>query len=481
MPFPEGDLQLKKKATIWVSLFFVFSLLITMTGPCHISMAVALPVGQAVPVGQALPDDQIILDEAPVAAAAGSFKVVVTVKDGESGSIFRMADWAAISDKAFVKGVMLDGFSTYDLSSCTFGIENGVLKAMTAAKIRMISLMTDSGVISFKPDAFAGVVNTYLNGKTAEVTDAAILFFDMKRLPALKAFPSGMPANQELAPKAGDPLYSNSIRIASTEGGVYAVQTVPADTRLDMQMVLSWPYAPKNGTNIDKLTAWSLSADGRADNEGGRYNTQSGLFQVLVNHSGSYAISGTAVSFKDVSTHWAKGAIYRLSSMGVIAGSNGYFRPDAKLTRADFAKMLVLAKKLMAVNETTIFTDVKKGDWHNIFIAAAVADGFIDGYPDGTFSPDRAVTRQEMAVMVRKALGDNSIASDFIPLAFEDEAMITDDAYDSVAIVTDLGIMKGKSGIGKAPMALVFDPTGVATRGEAAAVVYRYLDFLLSR
>lgn len=473
-----------KKARKRVSFLFVLAILFSITGST--SMADTLLPNELTHTGEftntgelTLSDEMVILDEDPITQAAGSFKALTNAKDGVSSSIFRMADWEAIKGKTFAKGVMLDGFTSQNVNLCTFGIEYNVLKAIEFAKIKKVTLMTDSGVVTFPPNAFTGIMTDFLAGKAAEVADTAILNFDMKRITALEAFPLGISEKQKSACKAGNPVHSDALRTAVTDGGKEIVQTVPLPARFDKQVVVSWPYLPKAGENRDKLTAWCLSNDGSIDNAGGRYNAQSGLFQALVSHFGFHTVASVPVSYKDVNTHWATGVIHRLSAMGIISGNDGNFRPNAQLTRAEFAKMIVLAKKMSMTDETSKFTDVEAGDWYNTYVAAAVVGGFINGNADDTFAPFRFITRQDMAVMMQNALVDDNPVVDFNPLVFEDEAKIADYAYDSVVIVSELGIMNGKSGIAKDPMALVFDPDGFVTRGEAAAVVYRFLDYLL--
>lgn len=244
---------------------------------------------------------------------------------------------------------------------------------METAKIKKLTLMTNAGLVTFPPDAFIDLMATFLSGKTMDVTDTAILYFDVKKLSALEAFPLEMSKKQKSAYLDGSPVYSNALRIAVTEAGADTVQTISSGIAFSRQVVLSWPYNPIAGMDTDKLTAWVLADDGTASNIGGRFNFQCGMFQTLVNHFSYHTISNTAISYSDVTTHWAKDVIHRLSSMGILAGNAGNFRPNDVLTRAEFAKMIVLAKKLHATVETSRFADIENRDWHSVYVAARMA------------------------------------------------------------------------------------------------------------
>lgn len=117
--------------------------------------------------------------------------------------------------------------------------------------------------------------------------------------------------------------------------------------------------------------------------------------------SGSKKIS--AISYNDLkSTHWAYGYIEKLSLQSVIAGYvDGSFRPEGTISRAEFAKMIALATDIATSTPTkSTFIDVPDAHWAMRYIEAARNHGIIGGYPDGTFKPDNKVTRAEIAKMV---------------------------------------------------------------------------------
>jgi len=110
-------------------------------------------------------------------------------------------------------------------------------------------------------------------------------------------------------------------------------------------------------------------------------------------------------SFKDVdASKWYADAIGYMEKFGVITGySDGTFRPDATITRAEFATIAARFDKLI-VGEPIVFTDVKENHWARDYISFANTKGWIKGYPDGTFKPNNNITRAEVVSLVNRML-----------------------------------------------------------------------------
>ena len=112
----------------------------------------------------------------------------------------------------------------------------------------------------------------------------------------------------------------------------------------------------------------------------------------------------TMGKFKDVpDTHWAYEAIEKLADIGIISGyGDKTFKPSGLLTRAEVCVMLANASKKYDDNIKYIlaFEDVKPGSWYENKVNFCTQRGYIKGYPDGTFKPDKNITRAEFAVML---------------------------------------------------------------------------------
>ena len=111
--------------------------------------------------------------------------------------------------------------------------------------------------------------------------------------------------------------------------------------------------------------------------------------------------------FSDVSADkWYNNAVSTLCNMGVIGGyADGTFRPDAPISRAEFAKIAVSFTQNNGSAVYNYFTDVKTTDWFAPYVTAAKDAGLIEGYSDGSFKPESKITRAEACAIVNRTLG----------------------------------------------------------------------------
>ena len=111
----------------------------------------------------------------------------------------------------------------------------------------------------------------------------------------------------------------------------------------------------------------------------------------------------TANAYSDVAAgSWYNNAISTMSNAGIVNGyPDGTFRPDAPITRAEMAKMISLFAKLDKTEDR--FTDIA-GHWAEAYIKLAAGNGWIEGYPDGSFKPQQSITRAETMTMINRVL-----------------------------------------------------------------------------
>ena len=118
---------------------------------------------------------------------------------------------------------------------------------------------------------------------------------------------------------------------------------------------------------------------------------------------GSTEEQPAASRFTDIIGHWAEQDINEMARRGIVSGvTEMTFEPDRSITRAEFAALLTRALKLSASSGDTVFADVPSDAWYASEVAAASAVGLVAGY-DGMFRPDDRITREEMAVMIMNA------------------------------------------------------------------------------
>ncbi len=182
-------------------------------------------------------------------------------------------------------------------------------------------------------------------------------------------------------------------------------------------------------------------------------------------------------NFKDISSvPWAQEAIEKLAGdKKVINGMNKTaFAPSGLLTRAQFAKMIVLAKgSPLKASSKGLFKDVSSKAWYAPYVAQAVKDGFIEGYQDGTFKPEAQLTKEEMITIVIRALDQEDEAKKLKTLTHLSQTGISSWArgYVELADQEDLleygHLVKGNQLAG----------TKAVTRAEAAETVFRMVSY----
>lgn len=110
-------------------------------------------------------------------------------------------------------------------------------------------------------------------------------------------------------------------------------------------------------------------------------------------------------SFTDVkNTEWYYNAIGYMEQFGIIKGyTDGTFKPDAPITRAEFAAISSRFDKLTTGNQN-VYSDVPNNHWAKEYISFATTKGWVTGYPDGTFKPDNKITRSEVVTVTNRIL-----------------------------------------------------------------------------
>ena len=126
------------------------------------------------------------------------------------------------------------------------------------------------------------------------------------------------------------------------------------------------------------------------------------FFRLLTEESRSANLTKTNGYTDVASDAWYNTAVSAMTKAGIVDGyPDGTFRPDAPITRAERAKIISLFAKLD--KSESRFSDIA-GHWAEAYIRLAAGNGWIAGYPDGTFGPQRNITRAETATMINRVL-----------------------------------------------------------------------------
>ncbi|WHY17193.1 cadherin-like beta sandwich domain-containing protein [Paenibacillus sp. G2S3] len=187
-------------------------------------------------------------------------------------------------------------------------------------------------------------------------------------------------------------------------------------------------------------------------------------FAVLVSDKTVAPTSLPDVDFVDIKGHWAEASIRDLVKLGAINGyPDNVFKPDSKITRAEFVTIIVKAFQLQA-EVGKVFGDTKT-HWANEAIATAAALGVVNGYNDGNFGPDEMVTREQVAAIVVRVA---QLAEADMSMNFSDSVKVSTWARSALGAAIAEGILKGYTDG-------TLKPQGSTTRAEAATIILRAL------
>lgn len=171
-------------------------------------------------------------------------------------------------------------------------------------------------------------------------------------------------------------------------------------------------------------------------------------------------------AFTDLSTEqWYFGAVEGSVRNKYFAGNgDGTFAPNKTITRAQFVTVLANIEGADLEQYTgSSFKDVKEGSWYAKAVAWSKEKGYIEGYDDGNFKPDEALSREQLCVIFErfyKLETDNIDAMD----KFADHDSISDWATNAVYTCKNFGIIQGQGGN-------MFAPKKSATRAETATIL----------
>ncbi len=204
----------------------------------------------------------------------------------------------------------------------------------------------------------------------------------------------------------------------------------------------------------------------------GHYDEARQVYVAFVKDFSPYALMASRGSFDDVGeTDWFRDPVEILAGRGIIQGrSESAFAPSDNISRGEFITLMMRAMALGHESQAPVFKDVDPEDYYYESIAAAHEAGIVTGTGDGSFNPDAPITRQEIATMLARGLEyKGHLLRSQDQVAFTDLADVAVWATDPLRLTVSRGIISGYPDGG-------FAPESPATRAEAAAMIYRYME-----
>ncbi|WP_261301813.1 S-layer homology domain-containing protein [Paenibacillus andongensis] len=229
--------------------------------------------------------------------------------------------------------------------------------------------------------------------------------------------------------------------------------------------------------DFNKSTAVWVDENGKMHFIPSIFTTNGDSTEVTIHspHNSVYTAIQSNKTFTDLQGHWAKADVELLANKLVVDGvTASTFAPDSQITRAEFSSLLVRALGLVEEKGTPSFTDVKATDWFANAVGTAQKAGFITGFEDGTFKPNANITREQMVVMIQRALkfvGKDAQANTNVLNKFNDQTTIAGWARDAAARALAANIIQGTSDT-------TFAAKENATRAQSASMLKRMMQYL---
>lgn len=177
--------------------------------------------------------------------------------------------------------------------------------------------------------------------------------------------------------------------------------------------VVGYPVDHRTGLATDDVDLWPVRP------EAGITRAEvATIFYRLLKEDVRDRVTSDVNDFSDVASgDWFNVTVSSLAQMGVIAGyEDGSFRPNAPITRAEFAAIATrfFAERGVTYNEG-LFADITGDEWFADVVAAAADRGLLGGYPDGTVRPNATITRAESCAVVNRTLDRRPDAKHLLP------------------------------------------------------------------
>lgn len=216
-----------------------------------------------------------------------------------------------------------------------------------------------------------------------------------------------------------------------------------------------------------------IEKQNEADSSGGSGGGGSGSSNSK-GFTGEYSIdanleSSESLIFYDISNHWSRAVVEALAEKGIVSGfEDNSFRPENKVTRAEFAKLIVKTFKLDET-EVQAFKDVSVTDWFAPFVGAAYKADIVNGNGMGEFLPLASITREDCCVMIYRALLFKGKSFNE-KMEFSDFADVSAYAVEAISNLGGSKLISGYNGN--------FLPKNLTTRAEACTMLYNVVKYL---
>ena len=257
-----------------------------------------------------------------------------------------------------------------------------------------------------------------------------------------------------------------TLTVTSSDGTVRVIHDLGGTAEISL------PYTLKSGETGERLTVYYLSDTGAAEKIPCTYDAAAKAVTFRTDHFSTFlVVHEYSKPFTDITLgSWYYDGVNNALANGWFSGvSATAFAPDSSMTRAMLVTVLYRMSGSPTVSGTSAFVDVSSGAWYAQAVAWAAENQLVAGYEDGTFRPDLAITRQQMAAILYRYhswAGNTPVPGGSLS-AYRDAADVAPWALEAMSWANTSGLIQGTG-----PNTLA--PNGTATRAQVAVILTGY-------
>lgn len=275
--------------------------------------------------------------------------------------------------------------------------------------------------------------------------------------------------------KLAGEVFEIEIAAIDEEGNRHVISRFAKPLRVSFPV----PSSARDAAASGKLDVYRYDEEAKIwKGMGGTYDAATNVIIFTTDRLSKYALMERTAppikTFTDIKGHWAQSDIEVMAGLGIVQGiSEHIFAPEMPVNRAQFAAFLIRSLEIEEASPVTPhFKDLQPDAWYYGAVEGAYAAGLIKGYEDGTFRPEREISREESAALIARALkyaGQEVTVDDIdaVLVRFKDANEISSWAKEEAAQAVVSGIIIGRDGL--------FAPKDNATRAEAVVMLKRML------
>ena len=378
-----------------------------------------------------------------------SIPVVAKISDGTAAVTVDLKKLADIAKDR--TGLILD--LSKEKGADSAAMDSQTILALSQGAGRSLTVKLPKGIAALDQATLSALIRSVQDGDTLTITVAPQSHSDLTS------------AQRTIVP-ASAAIAEVTLTVTSPDGTVRVIHDLGGTAEISL------PYTLKSGETGERLTVYYLSDTGAAEKLPCTYDAAAKAVTFRTDHFSTFlVVHEYSKPFTDVTLgSWYYDGVNNALANGWFSGvSATAFAPDNSMTRAMLVTVLYRMSGSPTVSGTSAFVDVSSGAWYAQAVAWAAENQVVAGYEDGTFRPDLAITRQQMAAILYRYhswAGNTPVPGGSLS-AYRDAANVAPWALEAMSWANTSGLIQGTG-----PKTLA--PNGTATRAQVAVILTGY-------